>query len=247
MDRIFEMYQNNQLAFIDDIINTFPFGIIILGTENIIQNINDKFIEYFRPHNKLIGESFHLNQLNCDLIEEGIAYTLLSVKNKDEIVVLHKKPLYDDGKNVIGYILLFQGYLEQQLEQNRFQQLANRDYLTKLSNRRGLYQYFDALDINQSMHFLFLDIDNFKIVNDVYGHSSGDELLVMVSSKITECSPNTFISRIGGDEFVMILPGTLTENEVTHIARKILRKISSAEYRKDILYTISISIGIVLD
>lgn len=247
MDRIYEMYQNNELSFVDDIINTFPFGIIIVNTDDVIQHSNDKFNEYFRPHNKLIGEVFHLKLINCDLLEQGPSYSLLSVKSKDELLVLHKKPLQDSNKNIIGYILLFQGYLQQQLEQNRFQQLANRDYLTKLSNRRGLYQYFDNLDVNQTMHFLFLDIDNFKIVNDVYGHSSGDELLVMVSSKITECSPNTYISRIGGDEFVMVLPGTLTENEVTHIARKILRKISSAEYRKDILYTISISIGIVLD
>lgn len=248
MNNIAKSYENNQLDFINNIIDVLPFGIVILDKENKILNVNCKFIDYFHPDKTLIGTAFDLQDFACEQIEShDDSHILLAVKDKNEIVSLQKEPLFDKEKNEVGSILLFQGFLDQLLERDKFQQLANLDYLTKLSNRRGLYQYYETLDPGRTMHFLFLDIDNFKIVNDVYGHSSGDELLVMVSSKISKCAPNTFISRIGGDEFVMVFPGNLTEQEVIRIAKDILREVSSAEYRKEILATISISIGMILD
>ena len=51
------------------------------------------------------------------------------------------------------------------------------DYLTGLYNRKGLYEKYAELSGKDNVHFMFLDLDNFKTVNDVYGHKSGDELL----------------------------------------------------------------------
>lgn len=248
MKSISELFEFNEGDCVNSLINALPFGIVILDEHNIIKEINKKFIDYFHSDNNIIGQTFSLQDFSCEQLEESKdSHILLAVKNKNEIVSMQRKPIFNKNQQLIGNVLLFQGFSDQQSERDMFQQIANLDYLTKLSNRRGLYQYYDTLDKDQSMHFLFLDIDNFKIVNDVYGHSSGDELLVMVSSQISKCLPDTFISRIGGDEFVMILSGNLSEEEVTNRARKILTAVSSAEYRKDILSTISISIGIILD
>ena len=60
------------------------------------------------------------------------------------------------------------------------------DYLTELANRRGLYGYFDTLENDCIVHAMFLDIDNFKRVNDIYGHSMGDKLLIAISHLIQD-------------------------------------------------------------
>ncbi len=127
------------------------------------------------------------------------------------------------------------------------QRLAYTDYLTNLVNRRGLYLYYNELPKNSTMHFMFIDIDNFKRVNDVYGHSMGDKLLIEVSNLIRTKMPTGFVSRIGGDEFVVVVNGSWTKTEISDAAQDIIDSLSSIDFRKDILSLISLSIGIILE
>lgn len=131
--------------------------------------------------------------------------------------------------------------------QKEIRRLAYTDYLTGLANRRGLYNYFSDLPDGSSMHFMFIDIDNFKRVNDVYGHSMGDILLVQVSQLIHSKLSTGFISRVGGDEFVVIIDGSFKAEEVTAIAQSVIDGLNSIDFRKDILSLISLSVGIILD
>ena len=131
--------------------------------------------------------------------------------------------------------------------QKEIHRLAYTDYLTGLANRRGLYNYFSDLPNNSSMHFMFIDIDNFKRVNDVYGHSMGDVLLVQVSQLIRSKLSTGFISRVGGDEFVVIIDGSFKAEEVTAIAQSVIDGLNSIDFRKDILSLISLSVGIILE
>lgn len=125
-------------------------------------------------------------------------------------------------------------------------QLAEHDYLTNLPNRRGLYQYYSELSKNSKIHAMFIDIDNFKRVNDVYGHSMGDKLLVSISEYIKSYVPG-FISRIGGDEFVILLDGALAVKEITTLADNLILHMEDMDFRKDILSLVSLSIGIILN
>lgn len=123
--------------------------------------------------------------------------------------------------------------------------LAESDYLTGLANRRGLHAFYDELPKNGFVHAIFIDIDNFKRVNDVYGHSMGDELLTNISRLIQE-NTKAFASRIGGDEYVVLLDGDKTQEELEDIAKTLLTKLECIEFRKDILSLVSLSIGIVM-
>ncbi len=124
--------------------------------------------------------------------------------------------------------------------------LAECDYLTGLANRRGLYDYYNKLSQETVIHAMFIDIDNFKRVNDIYGHSMGDKLLICVSQLIQDHA-NGFTSRIGGDEYVVLLNGSLTQEEVEQLARNMLDSLQAIDFRKDILSLISLSIGIVIE
>lgn len=121
------------------------------------------------------------------------------------------------------------------------------DYLTELANRLGLYEYYNNISENTQMHFMFIDIDNFKRVNDIYGHGMGDKLLVEVGKLIKRKFKNSFISRIGGDEFVVAIDGKYKHEIITERAQNLIDGMSEMDFRKDILSLISLSIGIIFD
>lgn len=124
--------------------------------------------------------------------------------------------------------------------------IVEEDYLTGLSSRRGLYDFYNSLTRDTVVHAMYLDVDNFKRVNDVYGHSMGDKLLIAISDLIREhIRTSGFASRIGGDEYVVLLSGELDQPTVENIASMLLTGMHNLSFRKDILSLISLSIGIV--
>ncbi|MEL6572476.1 MAG: diguanylate cyclase [Pseudomonadota bacterium] len=109
---------------------------------------------------------------------------------------------------------------------------ATTDHLTGLLNRRSLEARFSELSQNErlrnGMTALYFDIDRFKRINDTYGHAAGDAVLQVVSSRLASTfrSEDVF-SRIGGDEFVVILPD-LNETETRLVAERCRKTIAEA-------------------
>ncbi len=110
------------------------------------------------------------------------------------------------------------------------EELSRSDPLTGVLNRRGLTSSLEGeverrRKSGNEMQALFIDLDDFKRINDVYGHSVGDVTLQLVSQLLRSSVRSTdYVARIGGDEFLVILPNT-THSEAMPIARKISRSI----------------------
>ena len=108
------------------------------------------------------------------------------------------------------------------LEQmNRIQELANRDYLTSLYNRRYFCEEGDKLlkqaeKNNTEISIVAIDLDYFKSVNDEYGHEAGDEVLKFFSRELENILGRFLVARIGGEEFCIIVPG-LSNNKVVNL------------------------------
>ena len=126
------------------------------------------------------------------------------------------------------------------------QNLASLDYLTGLVNRRGIYEYYASLDKEGLIHAMFIDIDNFKRVNDIYGHSIGDKLLICISQLILDHT-KSFAARMGGDEYVVLFDDSCSEECIIDISEKMLAGMQTLDFRKDILSLVSLSIGIVMN
>ena len=142
------------------------------------------------------------------------------------------KPERNKKGEIIGYHGITREITERKAMQDKVQELAFYDTLTKLPNRLLLKERLNyaLAEMKRNHHhsaLLFLDLDNFKSLNDTYGHSIGDLLLCQVAERLKECVREVdTIARFGGDEFVVIL-STLHKNEDESIAQaqKVAEKI----------------------
>lgn len=124
---------------------------------------------------------------------------------------------------------------------------AEHDSLTELPNRAKLLRHIgDEMTAThghrQTLYLMFVDLDNFKFVNDSYGHRAGDELLFQASGRIREAvRADNFVARIGGDEFVVV---ARTDGDIHVIADRIIEALSEPFILHDLSATVGASIGI---
>jgi diguanylate cyclase (GGDEF)-like protein len=136
-----------------------------------------------------------------------------------------------DGK-VANYIGIFQDITQRKANEERLAFLANHDALTGLPNRHLLLDRLQndialAQRTGQPIGLMFLDLDNFKWVNDTLGHASGDQLLISVATRLKETvRASDTVARLGGDEFVVLLTQTESDLEIAQIAAKIIASAS---------------------
>jgi len=132
----------------------------------------------------------------------------------------------------------------------RLKFLANRDPLTGLLNRRVMEsilnrEFARATRYENSLSVAFIDIDDFKRVNDTYGHDRGDDLLNHVATQLMKLSRETdVVARFAGDEFVVILPQTSAENAERLMSRLMVYFSKNPLKTDKIAVPVSISIGV---
>lgn len=129
---------------------------------------------------------------------------------------------------------------------------ANYDLLTQLPNRRLFHDRLvhgikAAQRAEQSLSLLFIDLDNFKQVNDSYGHAVGDELLLQAAARLKQCVREAdTVARMGGDEFTVILSQIKDAAYIANIAENIIQKLAQLFIHDGIDLSISASIGIAV-
>ena len=119
------------------------------------------------------------------------------------------------------------------------------DYLTGLLNRRGLNEIWNSLPSTFELHCVYLDIDNFKLVNDVYGHSKGDELLIFVAGMLKRIFADQLVVRMGGDEFCILCNGEIAKDIIEAKFPKLQEELAEEDFEGSIDNVLSFSIGVL--
>ena len=128
--------------------------------------------------------------------------------------------------------------------------IANNDVLTKVLNRRGIEKVFSSaiaqLTPYKPLTLAYLDLDRFKLINDLYGHNVGDEVLQQVCDRVRKLlAGDNQIGRVGGDEFVIVMPGTSLP-PATLICQGIVDSISTEVFHVgDKAFYVRASIGLI--
>lgn len=155
-----------------------------------------------------------------------------------------------DNPAVGGIVVNSRDISERKLLEEQLTHQAYHDPLTGLANRALFIKQIEAgltrLDQTRRMcAILFLDLDNFKSINDTLGHQSGDQLLTSVTQRLQTCTQqNDMAARIGGDEFAILLPDIAAESDAIAVANRIIAGLQKPFQVGDHEISTSTSIGI---
>lgn len=144
------------------------------------------------------------------------------------------KPTYDENQSINSVICISKEITERYLMEERLARMAQFDALTDLPNRalftdRLRHAITIAKRERTRLALMFVDLDLFKPINDNYGHHVGDELLKLVARRMEECvRESDTVGRIGGDEFVVLLPAIETVQDAQFVAEKIRHALNQS-------------------
>ena len=150
-----------------------------------------------------------------------------------------------------GWVATHEDITERRLAEDQIRHLAHYDALTNLPNRalfhEKLKQELDRITAGAQLAVLYIDIDEFKSVNDTLGHLIGDELLKSVAASLSRCvAASDFVARLGGDEFAIVQTAVKTPAEVTELVRRVFDAIREPYECFGHQVTTDASIGIAL-
>jgi diguanylate cyclase (GGDEF)-like protein/PAS domain S-box-containing protein len=156
----------------------------------------------------------------------------------------------DETGEILFFIGINDDITEQKIWSDRIFHLAHFDILTNLPNRQLFNDRFQfalkqAERYQRRLAIFFLDIDNFKMVNDTLGHYAGDILLQRVSERVSDCLRKIdTVARLGGVEFAIILEDVRDTESVERVARKIINSVSKPFFLDGSQAHVGVSIGI---
>ncbi|WP_020407922.1 GGDEF domain-containing protein [Hahella ganghwensis] len=179
--------------------------------------------------------------MNCQLVSQaGDAYRV-----EDSAA-----PIRDSGGNITGAIIVFHDVSEAIAMSVKMSHLANHDQLTDLPNRILLHDRLEyacklASYTSKKVATLLIDIDHFKFINDTLGHSFGDRLIKQVAGRISQTiGPNCTLARVGGDEFLLLVPNVIQLEDIQAIACNVTNVISRPFTLGGNEYNVSVSVGV---
>lgn len=183
---------------------------------------------------------------------KNVEITTRSRTGMKQSLRVNGQPMYDSENNQLGAVISLHNITDLKTARKQLNFMAYHDALTGLPNRRLFHdliqQSFNQAHRNNiQVGVLFLDLDNFKGVNDVHGHAVGDQVLVEVASCLQQrLRKSDIICRWGGDEFVIGLSDSSGGSGIVRVAEQLGEAVLNSVHQSDESKQVSISIGIAI-
>jgi cyclic di-GMP phosphodiesterase Gmr len=232
------------LSFAEQVVSEANSVIVILDQQGNIQRFNRLSEEYTgMKEQEVIGQNvFKLFMSRSEaaaskrnisgFFRNGSSYEVerwIKTRKGQRLFLFRNKFVHSgSGKNEIFLICSGTDITEERRAQERLRVLANTDTITGLPNRNAIHELIsDAIDTRgeAQVGVVYLDLDNFKKVNDAYGHMFGDQLLQAVALAILSClEEGQVLARLGGDEFIVLATNT-SQSTLEAMASRILTRL----------------------
>lgn len=232
------------LSFAEQVVSEANSVIVILDQHGNIQRFNRLSEEYTgMKEQEVIGQNvFKLFMSRSEaaaskrnisgFFRNGSSYEVerwIKTRKGQRLFLFRNKFVHSgSGKNEIFLICSGTDITEERRAQERLRVLANTDTITGLPNRNAIHELItEAIDTRDEAQVgvVYLDLDNFKKVNDAYGHMFGDQLLQAVALAILSClEEDQVLARLGGDEFIVLATNT-SQSSLEAMASRILTRL----------------------
>lgn len=247
----------SERAHLDALLSIMPVGVLFADGAHRIQYCNSQFRHMWKlgADEKIVGciDTELLSRLHSQVVQAEVA--LVAVNKSIEMHVASQPfdielknggiirarscPVPDESaKRHIGRVWLCEDVTNEHQHLRYFQFLSERDALTGLCNRHRFEDDLARLLAQAQRNgtrltLLFFDLDDFKPVNDTYGHAAGDIVLKEVGKILTEqVRRNEIVCRLGGDEFAMLVPDA-GQPDIETLAQRIIETISQSPFKFD--------------
>jgi diguanylate cyclase (GGDEF)-like protein/PAS domain S-box-containing protein len=243
----------NLMIELNILIESLPFAVMVTDKNRIITSVNQKFIDNFKLDrteildksvDSLIDETHTFTRSKEWILEQDQNNEILL--SKDTVLKIHEEKLLDIFGNPAGFIYFYTDITFEHQHRNKLLIDANTDHLTRLNNRRSLHDFMLKTPCQTDTALLLADLDNFKEVNDQYGHDEGDKVLVAFADLLKKTFPIENLFRLGGDEFAIILHGMKKPDTPRQYAEQLLVDFNTKLARQFSHTNISMSIGIAM-
>lgn len=244
-----------------------PVGIFQINLKHEITYVNSRWSDITGINQPLANLEIWLNRIRTQDRRRTLKAWSNLIQSHEEFVVevgfdkedggitwaiIEASVLYDGQGEIYGYMGAISDITDLKNAQLQMENLAFYDPLTSLSNRRLFKDRLQKALVESKRRgsfiaLLFLDLDQFKRINDSLGHDAGDQLLVEIARRLEHSVRETdTVSRIGGDEFTVLLSDIDSSNGVRHIAEKILQNLCKPVMLKNQEVINTVSIGITM-
>lgn len=265
-----QVESERRLKLMSQAINQSPISVVVTDLKGSITYVNDSFeqitgfsrAEVIGRNASVLGAELtpkHIYQEMWRALLAGESYTC-DIRNKKKSGEIfweraHFSPVLNDQGELFSYLSVKEDISEQKQQEQKIIYQANYDVLTDLPNRflcmdRLEYLLNEAKREGNKLALLFVDLDDFKKVNDSLGHDVGDKLLVQTASRVKELvRQGDTVGRLGGDEFVVIFNGVERVEDVHPLVEKILASLKApfAIDGRELVVTASVGVAIYPD
>jgi diguanylate cyclase (GGDEF)-like protein/PAS domain S-box-containing protein len=251
-------------AYADNIVKSVPSGLVVISRDLNVFTVNPSFNKMFSTRSEDVTGRHIEDILPFADLKEAINDALASGNESQDLVlesssegnrffrisISRIKPAEDSAESQV--LLVIEDITERKRSEEKIIQLANYDNLTGLPNRRLLMNFINrtiTLVGRRALYaaVLFIDLDRFKLINDTLGHSAGDELLKEVAERLKKCVRlSDIVGRLGGDEFIALLPDIEQFEDVIIICKRIYSifeiPVKLGDHEVSVMTSIGISI-----
>jgi diguanylate cyclase (GGDEF)-like protein len=251
----------------DTALNNMPHGLCMFGVDGRLAVMNHRFGEMMHLDEGMVG----LGSIASDIVAASVGAGSISAISGKMILaeiedtqardIVTTDPDVARGRSLSwtfqpmaggGAVVLLEDITERRNAEARISHLARYDELTALPNRLHFRDEIERLlavphDAVQLSALLFVDLDQFKQVNDTLGHPCGDQLLCAVADRLRAMlRPEDFVARFGGDEFVVFRQNIKSSEDAAGLARRVVDHLSERYEIGNHLVEIGASVGIAM-